>query len=322
MTFAQKRLSVVAIATTLVLALALGGLAGGFAPEQAFADEPAADQAAAKTYTIKYKGVSGAKNTNPTQVEKGKLKLKKPSKTGYTFKGWYQGKKKVTTVNVKKNLTLTAKWKAKTYKITYKNVKGTNKNAKKFTYGKSVKLKKLSKSGYTFMGWYSDKYLTKKVSKVGGKTAKNVTVYAKWVKTAKTKNEKFVVKEVKNFVKKINGNAQEVSNEVFNATQYINGTYVGGIWINPSGKKIGCSKKEVQAAVNRTNWPSSLRKFAVANCGVNWYQQALMTSKYCAGISDEYELDPAMVKQFAKSILTEQGFTKSEINYALKNTKF
>ena len=47
MTFAQKRLSVVAIATTLVLALALGGLAGGFAPEQAFADEPAADQAAA-----------------------------------------------------------------------------------------------------------------------------------------------------------------------------------------------------------------------------------------------------------------------------------
>ena len=77
MSIAQKRFSVVAIATTLALALALGGLAGGFAPEQAFADEPAAaDQA--KTYTIKYKGVSGAKNANPTQVEKGTLKLKAP----------------------------------------------------------------------------------------------------------------------------------------------------------------------------------------------------------------------------------------------------
>lgn len=316
MSITQKRLSVVAIATTLVLALALGGLATGLSPKQAFADEPAA--APAKTYTIKYKGVSGAKNANPTQVEKGTLKLKAPKKTGYTFKGWYVGKKKVSKVSVKKNLTLTAKWKAKTYKITYKNVKGTNKNAKKFTYGKTVKLKSLKKSGYTFMGWYSDKYLTKKATKVGGKTAKNITVYAKWVKTPKTKNEKFAVKEVKSFVKRVNSEAQEVSNEVFNATQHIN----GGIWINPSGKKIGCSKKEVQAAVNRTNWPSSLRKFAIANCGVNWYQQALMTSKYCAGISDEYELDPATVKQFAKGVLADQGFTKSEINYALKNTKF
>ena len=321
MSIAQKRFSVVAIVTTLALALALGGLAGGFAPGQAFADDPAAaDQA--KTYTIKYKGVSGAKNANPTQVEKGTLKLKAPKKAGYTFKGWYQGKKKVTKVNVKKNLTLTAKWKAKTYKITYKNVKGANKNAKKFTYGKSVKLKKLSKSGYTFMGWDSDKYLTKKVTKVGGKTAKNVTVYAKWVQKPKTKNEKFVIKEVKNFVKRVNGQAKEVSDDVYYATQYINGEYVGGIWINPDGKKIGCSKKEVQAAVNKTNWPSSLRKFAIANCGVNWYSQALMTSKYCAGISDEYDLDAALVKEFARGVLQDQGFTTSEINYALKNSKF
>lgn len=160
------------------------------------------------------------------------------------------------------------------------------------------------------------------MSKVGGKTAKNITVYAKWVKTPKTANEKFAVKEVKKYVKWYNSQAKEVSDEVYAETQYINGVYVGGIWIDPSGKKIGCSKKEVQAAVNKTNWPSSLRKFAMANSGVNWYQQALMTSKYCAGIADEYELDPALVKEFARSVLEDQGFTKSEINYALKNTKF
>lgn len=321
MSIAQKRLSTIATAIVLAFALALGGAATGLSPEQAFADEPAA-ATKAKTYTIKYKGVKGAKNTNPSQAEKGKLKLKKPSKTGYTFLGWYQGKKKVTTVNVKKNVTLTAKWKAKTYKIAYKNVKGANKNAKKFTYGKKVKLKKLSKSGYTFLGWYSDKYLTKKVTKVGGKTAKNITVYAKWVKTAKTRDEKFVVKEVKDYVKWYNSQAKEVSDDIFYATQYLNGVYVGGIWINPEGKKIGCSKKEVQGTVNKTNWPSKYKKFAIANCGVNWYQQALMTSKYCAGIADEYELDASLVKEFVRGVLKDQGFTKSEINYALKNTKF
>lgn len=309
MTFAQKRLSVVAIATTLVLALALGGLAGGFAPEQAFADEPAADQAAAKTYTIKYKGVSGAKNTNPTQVEKGKLKLKKPSKTGYTFKGWYQGKKKVTTVNVKKNLTLTAKWKAKTYKITYKNVKGTNKNAKKFTYGRDVKLKKLSKSGYTFKGWYSDKYLTKKVSKVGGKTAKNITVYAKWVQKPRNAAEKRGIKQAKTEVKKLNNQgATMMSNTLFSET---------GVWIDPTGKKIGCSAKLLKKA---STYPTKTTNFIVKNCGINWYTQALMTANYCAGLAD-YGFEASDIREVTRDVLKEFGFTKGEINYALKNMK-
>lgn len=293
MTFAQKRLSVVAIATTLVLALALGGLAGGFAPEQAFADEPAADQAAAKTYTIKYKGVSGAKNTNPTQVEKGKLKLKKPSKTGYTFKGWYQGKKKVTTVNVKKNLTLTAKWKAKTYKITYKNVKkATNKNAKKFTYGKNVKLKKLSKSGYTFMGWYSDKYFTsKKLSKVGGKTAKNVTVYARWVKAPRTAREKKLVHMANLAYDSLSDDQYTTENRMVNAL-----------------KSAGATSKEA--------------KFVAKNCKANYYAQAVKlvsyakTSPYFAG----YE--GSALREYVRGVMLDDGFTKKQVDYAFKVTKF
>lgn len=292
MTFAQKRLSVVAIATTLVLALALGGLAGGFAPEQAFADEPAADQAAAKTYTIKYKGASGAKNTNPTQVEKGKLKLKKPSKTGYTFKGWYQGKKKVTTVNVKKNLTLTAKWKAKTYKITYKNVKGTNKNAKKFTYGKNVKLKKLSKSGYTFMGWYSDKYFTsKKLSKVGGKTAKNVTVYARWVKAPRTAREKKLVHMANLAYDSLSDDQYTTENRMVNAL-----------------KSAGATSKEA--------------KFVAKNCKANYYAQAVKlvsyakTSPYFAG----YE--GSALREYVRGVMLDDGFTKKQVDYAFKVTKF
>ncbi len=93
MSLAKKRLSVAALAAVVALALALGGLGlTSVTPERAFADDTAAAATPAKTYTIKYKGVSGAKNANPTEVEKGKLKLKKPTKTGYTFQGWYQGK--------------------------------------------------------------------------------------------------------------------------------------------------------------------------------------------------------------------------------------
>ena len=276
MTFAQKRLSVVAIATTLVLALALGGLAGGFAPEQAFADEPAADQAAAKTYTIKYKGVSGAKNTNPTQVEKGKLKLKKPSKTGYTFKGWYQGKKKVTTVNVKKNLTLTAKWKAKTYKITYKN----------------VKLKKLSKSGYTFMGWYSDKYFTsKKLSKVGGKTAGKATVYAKWVKNPKTKSQKRAVSLAKAAYKNLTDEEYTTRTKVINALQ-------------------------------RGGFSASDAKFAADNCGANYYTQAIKAVKYAKNLPGMENTDRQILKDYLTDMMLDEGFTKGQINYAFKVTKF
>lgn len=312
MSLAKKRLSVAALAAVVALALALGGLGLTSAtPERAFADDTAAAATPAKTYTIKYKGVSGAKNANPTEVEKGKLKLKKPTKTGYTFQGWYQGKKKVTTLNVKKNTTVTAKWKAKTYKITYKNVKGTNKNAKKFTYGKSVKLKSLSKSGYTFQGWYADKYLTKKVTKAGGKTAKNVTLYAKWVKKPTTAQQKWDVKEVKRFVKEENAKAETVSQQLL--AQY-------GLWIDPQGKKIGISKKYLTDCMQKSYWSSKRITFAAANSGTNWYQQALMMANYCAGIS-VYGLDNTQVKDFTKEVMKEMGFTNAEINYALKNMK-
>lgn len=164
----KKKLSSAVLAVTVMVALALGGLGlTGMTAAPAFADEPAAADTATPApaekpkpamVKVKYKGVSGAKNTNPAEVAKGTtIKLKTPSKAGYTFKGWYQGKKKVTKVKASKTVTLTAKWQAKTYKIVYKDVKGVKvTTAKKFTYGKSVKLKNLKKSGYTFCGWYSD----------------------------------------------------------------------------------------------------------------------------------------------------------------------
>ncbi|MCI9261767.1 InlB B-repeat-containing protein [uncultured Adlercreutzia sp.] len=292
MSLAKKRLSVAALAAVVALALALGGLGlTSVTPERAFADDTAAAATPAKTYTIKYKGVSGAKNANPTEVEKGKLKLKKPTKTGYTFQGWYQGTKKVTTLNVKKNTTVTAKWKAKTYKITYKNVKGTNKNAKKFTYGKSVKLKSLSKKGYTFKGWYTDAQFTKKAKTVGGKTAKNVTVYAWWIQNPKTASQKRAVSLAKAAYKQIDSEHYTTYQKMVDGLQ-----------------RYGVSAKDA--------------KFAAKNCGANYYTEAIKIVKYAKNMPELVDLDTTLMKNYLKNMMKEEGFTSKEINYAFKVVKF
>lgn len=289
-----KKFSTAALAAMVAAILALSGLSLAATPVAAFADGDATAPAAtpAKTYTIKYKGVSGAKNTNPTSVEKGKLKLKKPTKTGYTFQGWYQGSKKVTTINVKANTTVTAKWKAKTYKITYKNVKGTNKNPAKFTYGKTVKLKKLSKSGYTFMGWYSDKYFTsKKVSKVGGKTAKAQTVYAWWIQKPRTDRETQLVRMV------------NLAYDSLDSESYTNEKMVINALV-----QAGATQKEA--------------KFAAQNSHANYYVQAIKCAKYAKNAPEFEGADSKALKEYVHGRLLDVGFTKSQADYAVKTVKF
>lgn len=80
-----------------------------------------------------------------------------------TFAGWYteltEGEKRNYTTMPKENETLYAHW-----------------NEAKYT------LPKPTKTGYTFVGWYEDSTLTKKVGNGGDSyiPEKNVTLYAKW----------------------------------------------------------------------------------------------------------------------------------------------
>ncbi len=107
------------------------------------------------------------------------------SKKGYTFTSWYTAKTGGTKVtantlyNYDKDIKLYAQFKVNTYNITYNLNGGTNNsnNPTKFTYGKSVSLKKPTRVGYTFSGWYRN---NKKVTKVNGKWTENITLVAKW----------------------------------------------------------------------------------------------------------------------------------------------
>ena len=94
----------------------------------------------------------------------------------------------------------------KKYKITYKLNKGKNnkKNPKTYTSAKKVVLKKPTRKGYAFKGWYTDRKCTKKITSIKKGSKKNYTVYAKWskVKVKKTTGLKVTNTKGKNLVVK------------------------------------------------------------------------------------------------------------------------
>lgn len=74
------------------------------------------------------------------------------------------------------------------YTITYKLNKGTNNvNNPSSYYNEKVTLKKPTRKGYTFEGWYTDKNFKKKITSISKSSKKNITVYAKWKKVTVAK---------------------------------------------------------------------------------------------------------------------------------------
>lgn len=153
-----------------------------------------------KGYTITYKlngGKNNGKNPKTYTITSKTITLKKPTRKGFTFKGWYKDsakKKKVTSIpkGSKGNKTFYAKWTANQYKIAFNGNGGTG-SMKKIScqYSKTYKLlaNKYKRKGYTFAGWNVKKNGTGKAyknkEKVKGLRAKNgatIVLYAQWKK--------------------------------------------------------------------------------------------------------------------------------------------
>lgn len=81
-----------------------------------------------------------------------------PSKTGYSFVGWYKDNKLMENEgiwNVDKNQTFVAKWKANEYKVTLDPNGGeVSKTSFDVKFGFSANFPDPVKEGYTFEGWY------------------------------------------------------------------------------------------------------------------------------------------------------------------------
>ena len=82
-------------------------------------------------------------------------------------------------------ITLYAIWeKPSEYKITYKLNKGKNNtaNPKTYTSEDEIKFKKPTRSGYHFVGWYTDSKYKNQISVIEKGSEGSLTLYAKWTK--------------------------------------------------------------------------------------------------------------------------------------------
>ena len=149
------------------------------------------------TYNISYELNGGTNNSaNPETYNVTKdVTLKNPTRTGYTFKGWYTDssfKTKVTKVAkaTGSDITLYAKWQANAFTVKFNANGGKGKMASvKGTAPESLTLSKntFTRAGYTFAGWNTDKkgngtaYTDgDAIEMPNAKNGASITLYAQW----------------------------------------------------------------------------------------------------------------------------------------------
>lgn len=108
-----------------------------------------------------------------------------PIKENYTFAGWYNGNEKFDFTTVPTgDVTLTAKWTAKDYEVSFITEHGKTPTSQNVPYNEPAKDPgELTEEGYTFIGWYADEAHKTKFdfsTPITGDTK----VYAKWEKNA------------------------------------------------------------------------------------------------------------------------------------------
>ena len=136
------------------------------------------------------KFIDNDKNSKFTEL------VPEPTKENYTFAGWYNGNEKFDFTTVPTgDVTLTAKWTANDYYVSFVTEHGDPPTSQNVKYnGTADDPGKLSEEGYTFDGWYADENRTIEFD-FTKPIKSNTTVYAKW--TAKDYEVSFVTEHGK-----------------------------------------------------------------------------------------------------------------------------
>ena len=110
--------------------------------------------------------------------------IEDPVRSNYTFAGWYLGEEKISldTFMPTESVTLVAKWIPGQYKINYVLDEGTNNpdNPTGYIADEVVELKSPTRSGYMFVGWYTEVTFGTYVSSTQG-YAEDLTLYARFM---------------------------------------------------------------------------------------------------------------------------------------------
>ena len=136
------------------------------------------------------KFIDNDKNSKFTEL------VPEPTKENYTFAGWYNGNEKFDFTTVPTgDVTLTAKWTANDYYVSFVTEHGDPPTSQNVMYnGTANDPGKLSEDGYTFIGWYTDDTYDTEFDFTQPITG-NTTVYAKW--TAKDYEVSFITEHGK-----------------------------------------------------------------------------------------------------------------------------
>lgn len=125
------------------------------------------------------KFIDNDKNSKFTEL------VPEPTKENYTFAGWYNGDKKFDFTTVPTgDVTLTAKWTANDYYVSFVTEHGDPPTSQNVKYnGTATDPGKLKADGYTFIGWYADDAHTIEFD-FSTHITHDTKVYAKWEKNA------------------------------------------------------------------------------------------------------------------------------------------
>lgn len=221
-------------------------------------------------------------------------------------------------------ITLYAIWeKASEYKITYKLNKGKNNtaNPKTYTSEDEIKFKKPTRSGYHFVGWYTDSKYKNQISVIEKGSEGSLTLYAKWTKEISPS----VKAASLDYVKGTKANTITVSATVSNYVKSSDGYYYLVYVDSNSGKvkkTVGKVKKPEKAKgkitfkLNITGHPEYAQgKFAI---GIKKSKSAYSVISPKSYVSNPEKLSTNTAAYFVPG--TKKGIQATDIN-ELTDTK-
>ena len=221
-------------------------------------------------------------------------------------------------------ITLYAIWeKASEYKITYKLNKGKNNtaNPKTYTSEDEIKFKKPTRSGYHFVGWYTDSKYKNQISVIEKGSEGSFTLYAKWTKEISPS----VKAASLDYVKGTKANTITVSATVSNYVKSSDGYYYLVYVDSNSGKvkktvgkvkKPEKAKRKITFKLNISGHPEYAQgKFAI---GIKKSKSAYSVISPKSYVSNPEKLSTNTAAYFVPG--TKKGIQATDIN-ELTDTK-
>ena len=221
-------------------------------------------------------------------------------------------------------ITLYAIWeKASEYKITYKLNKGKNNtaNPKTYTSEDEIKFKKPTRSGYHFVGWYTDSKYKNQISVIEKGSEGSLTLYAKWTKEISPSAKAASL----DYVKGTKANTITVSATVSNYVKSSDGYYYLVYVDSNSGKvkktvgkvkKPEKAKRKITFKLNISGHPEYAQgKFAI---GIKKSKSAYSVLSPKSYVSNPEKLSTNTAAYFVPG--TKKGIQATDIN-ELTDTK-